>query len=281
MAAVASRTIRCASVAWLLLSTLAAHPQQLFSQAAAQALDRAFPDPGISWLLLDNHDNTLAERWPDAQRPVSPGSLVKPFLAVAWGQQHDGAFPRVHCLGTRSRCWLPAGHGTLGLEEAIAQSCNAWFLALAASLDRPRAARTFASFGLAGPALAAPQDSLIGFGTEWQETPAALAAAYLHLIDDPHQPPWRGRILTGMLASADHGTARSIDAALGPRSALAKTGTAPCSHTPRAAADGYTLVAWPAQQPRLLLLVRVHGVTGAQSSAVGAQMLRLLGAGSS
>ncbi|HTW47565.1 MAG TPA: hypothetical protein VMD92_06445 [Acidobacteriaceae bacterium] len=281
MAAVASLLLRCSLVAAALASSLAAHPQQIFSQAAAQALDRGFPDPRISWLLLDSHGNTLAERWPDAQRPVPPGSLVKPFLAVAWGEQHDGAFPRVRCLGTRSRCWLPAGHGTLGLEDAIAQSCNAWFLALAASLNRPRASRIFARYGLAGPPITASQDSLIGFGVAWQETPSALASAYLHLIDDLHQPPWRNRILAGMQASADHGTARSIDAALGFHAALAKTGTAPCSHTPRAAADGFTLVAWPAQEPRLVLLVRIHGVTGAQTAAVAAQMLRRLGAGPS
>lgn len=269
--------MRCAVVAALLVASVAAHPQQLFSQAAAQALERGFPDPAISWLLLDNHGKTLAERWPDAQRPVSLGSLVKPFLAIAWGEQHEGAFPQVRCLGTRSRCWLPAGHGTLKLEEAIAQSCNAWFLTLAATLDRPGAAGIFARYGLAGPPQTGSQDSLIGFGNGWQETPGALAAAYSQLILDPHQPAWRERILAGMQAAADHGTARSIDAALGSHAALAKTGTAPCSHTPRAAADGFTLVAWPAQQPRLILMVRVHG---AGSATVAAQMLRLLGAGS-
>lgn len=59
----------------------------------------------------------------------------------------------------------------------------------------------------------------------------------------------------------------------------AETVTAPCSHTLRAAADGFALVAWPAQLPRLVLLVRVHDVTGAQGAVVAAQMLRLFGAG--
>jgi cell division protein FtsI/penicillin-binding protein 2 len=279
MAAVASLLLRCSVVAVLLACPVAVDPQLLFSQAAAQALDRGFPDRAISWLLIDIHGNTLAERWPDPQRSVPPGSLVKPFLALAWGEQHDGTFPQVRCLGTRSRCWLPAGHGTLSLEEAIAESCNAYFLALAATLNLPRAARALARYGLAGPPLTGSPDSLVGLGTGWQETPAALAAAYAQFILDPGQPLWRQRILVGMQASAERGTARSIDAALGPRAALAKTGTAPCSHTPRAAADGFTLVAWPAQQPRLVLLVRVHGVTGAQSASAAAQMLRLLIAG--
>lgn len=280
MGTVASSLLGCVLAAALAFPA-GAHAQQLFSQAAGQALDRGFPNPAISWLLVDDRGNTLAERWPDANRPIAPGSLVKPFLAMAWGEEHDGAFPQVHCLGTRSRCWLPAGHGTLGLEEAIAQSCNSYFLALADTLDRPRASEVFARYGLGGPGLDQPRESLVGFGAGWQQTPEALAAAYAHLLLDPHQTVWRERILAGMQAAAERGTARSIDVTVGARAAFAKTGTAPCSHTPRAAADGFTLVAWPAPQPRLILLVRVHGVTGAQSAAVAAQMLRLLGAGSS
>jgi hypothetical protein len=63
---------------------------------------------------------------------------------------------------------------------------------------------------------------------------------------------------------------------LGRNAALAKTGTAACSHTPRGAADGFTVILYPAAQPRLLLLVRVHGVTGAASAKVAGAMLRSL-----
>jgi len=102
--------------------------------------------------------------------------------------------------------------------------------------------------------------------------------AYLKLATE--QPSAvQGRITRGMLASAERGTARAVDVALGENAALAKTGTAVCSHTPHGAADGFTLVLYPAAQPRLLLLVRVHGVTGADSARVAGAMLRSLGAG--
>jgi len=211
-------------------------------------------------------------------RRLLPASLVKPFLAIAYGEQHGGQFPMVHCLGTRTRCWLPAGHGNLGLEEAIAQSCNTYFLDLANGLDRKRAAETFARYGLAGPGANARSENLVGLGTAWKEMPLALARAYLAIEKEQHSV-LQGRIVKGMLGSAEHGTARGIDAALGRNAALAKTGTAVCSHTPRAAADGFTVVLYPAAQPRLLLLVRVHGVTGAASAAVVGAMLRSLGAG--
>lgn len=257
--------------------TQAQTAQGIFSQAATAALERNFPSPEISYVLLDASGNVLAERWP-SQPAVSPGSLVKPFLAAAYAEQHGGQFPTVRCLGTRGRCWLPAGHGALGIEEAIAQSCNAYFLALANGLDRRRAAQTFARYGLTGSAAEAKDESLVGLGSAWKEPPLVLARAYLKLATV--QPSAvQGRIVRGMFASAERGTARAVDAALGEDAALAKTGTAVCSHTPQGAADGFTVVLYPAAQPRLLLLVRVHGITGADSAKVAGAMLRSLGAG--
>jgi hypothetical protein len=280
--AVAARIVRVITLAGLLLliaaciatAQQAAEPQ-LFSQSAQAILERDFPSPDLSYLLLDSSGKVLAERWA-TQQAVSPGSLVKPFLAIAYGEQHEGRFPTVRCRGTESRCWLPRGHGTLGLEEAITQSCNAYFLQLAAGLDRRLAAVTFALYGLAAPPIAASAESLAGLGSAWKETPLAWARAYLQLVNE-QQSPVQSRIVKGMLDSAERGTARAVDEALGRNAALAKTGTSACSHTPRGAADGFTVVLYPAAQPRLLLLVRAHGVTGAASAKIAGTMLRSLG----
>ena len=253
-----------------------AHQSQ-FSLGASAVLEREFASADLSYLLMDASGEVLAERW-SSERSVSPGSLVKPFLAVAYGEQHDGQFPVVRRLGSRSRCWLPAGHGTLVLEEAIAQSCNSYFLELAADLDRSRAAETFARYGLAGPPAEAAPESLVGLGSVWKESPLALAGAYLQL-DKEQGSAVQGRIAMGMLGSAAHGTARAVDAVLGKDAALAKTGTAACSHTRRGTADGFTVVLYPAAEPRLLLLVRVHDATGVESAKIAGAMLRSLGAG--
>jgi len=259
--------------AWPAPAQQAAEPQ-LFSQSAKAVLERNFPSADLSYLLLDASGNVLAERWPD-QQAISPGSLVKPFLAIAYGEQNGGRFPMVLCRGSRDRCWLPRGHGNLGLEEAIAQSCNAYFLELAAGLDRRRAAQTFARYGLKGPTAEAAAENLAGLGGAWKETPLAWAKAFLQLEREQHLPT-QSRIVKGMLDSAARGTARAVDAALGKDAALAKTGTAACSHTPRGAADGFTVVLYPAAQPRLLLLLRVHDVTGAASAKIAGAMLRAL-----
>jgi len=263
---------------WTASSALAqTAPETPFSQGAKAALERNFPSPRITYLLLDTTGSVVAERWPD-QTPISPGSLVKPFLAVAYGEQHAGNFPTVRCLGTRGRCWLPAGHGPLGLEEALAQSCNAYFLALAARLDRRRAAETFARYGLTGPAPDAAGESLIGLGSAWKEQPLVLARAFLK-IENEQQSATQARIARGMTISASRGTARGVDAALGDNAALAKTGTAVCTHRPQGAADGFTVVMYPAAQPRLLLLVRVHGITGAETAKIAGAMLKSIGEG--
>ena len=226
---------------------------------------------------MDGSGKVLAKRW-SGPYAVASGSLVKPFLAFAYGDQHGGQFPTVHCLGTQSRCWLPRGHGSLGLEEAIARSCNAYFLELAKGLDRQHAAVSFARYGLAGPPTAATVEGLVGLGGAWEESPPVLAKAFLQLVKE-RQSSVQGRIARGMSGSAAYGTAHAVDALLGRNAALAKTGTAICSHTPKATADGFTVILYPALQPRLLLLVRVHGVTGAQSAQIAASMLHSLGDG--
>ena len=248
-----------------------------FAMAAQAALDREFAAPAISYLLLDSEGRVLAQRWPEGvETPVSPGSLLKPWLALAYGEQHGGSFPSVYCQGTSSHCWLPRGHGQLELQQAIAASCNTYFLQLANGLDRSRARETLARYNLQGPIFNSADSSLIGLGDAWKESPLALARAYLMLAGE-HNQPTPALLLRGMRDSAAHGTAKALGEALGENAVFAKTGTATCSHHPRAPGDGFTLALYPAAQPRLLLLVRVHGVNGAASSVTAAAMLRALG----
>ena len=58
--------------------------------------------------------------------------------------------------------------------------------------------------------------------------------------------------------------------------ALAKTGTAPCSHAARAPGDGFVFAAWPPEQPRYLVLVRVHNTTCANAARTAGEVLRAL-----
>ncbi len=270
----------CVSMAVLRAASALAQDAGLFEQSAAALLLRQFGGADLSWLLLDRFGRIAAQHGFESDRAVAPGSLLKPFVASAYGEQHDNRYPKQRCNGTRDRCWYPNGHGVLGLEEALARSCNAYFLGLARQLEHNRALLTFQRFGFEGATCAVTAPDLIGLTTAWRETPLTIGLAYQKLLND-RTSPYRDRIVTGMEAAAAHGTARAAGLALGTHVLLAKTGTASCSHRPQATADGFAVLLYPAAQPRVLLLVRRHGATGAETSATAGSMLRALELGTS
>ncbi|MGB8013401.1 MAG: penicillin-binding transpeptidase domain-containing protein [Terriglobales bacterium] len=246
----------------------------LFAQSAAETLNRDFPSRDISFLLLDARTGrVLTSRWERLDSPIPLGSLVKPFTALAYGEQHHFHYPAHICRGTATGCWLPHGHGEIGLTSAIAYSCNSYFRMLTASLTGADVAPIAARFGIESPGRDASGPALMGIGSRWQISPSRMARAYLELIRRREQPGVR-EILAGMAQSAQHGTGAEVDRALPFPDALVKTGTAPCTHSPRAPGDGFAIVLTPADQPQILLMVRVHGVPGAQAAKTAGQMLR-------
>jgi hypothetical protein len=249
-------------------------PRSLFSQTAQSALDREFPSPWISYVLLDARSGSiLAERWPHAGNPIPVGSLIKPFTALAYARRHR-TFPTVICDGQRHACWRPRGHGQIALKAAIAQSCNAYFLALARDISADDADAVFRTYGLPPVSASNKTRSLAGLSNDWQVSPLVLARAYADLAQRLQQS--EPEIYSGMQSSAHVGTAGAVSTAVPGDVVLAKTGTARCTHTPAASADGFTVVLYPADSPRLVLLTRIHGVTGATAAVTAGHILRTL-----
>ena len=86
----------------LLLAMAAA--ASLDEQTLAATLERELNREGVSFLLFDAHDGRrIAARWPDAEKPIPVGSLVKPFTALAYGASHSYRYPAHDC---RTGCWL-------------------------------------------------------------------------------------------------------------------------------------------------------------------------------
>lgn len=265
---------------WLLLASVCVHAggqQTLFSQSAQAVLNRqwsAAADPRISWMLFDARSGqNLAQQWPIEETKIPVGSLLKPVIAIAYARTHHG-FPQLTCYGnsgvtkagiTVDRCWLPRGHGRIGITDAIAHSCNAYFLALARETDSEALRSVAIAYGLPPPPEQATPATLIGLDDRWRIDLNDLARAYLHLLSEPESAP----ILTGLRQAARSGTA----AALREQDALAKTGTASCLDHCIARSDGLVLVMTPSAAPRLLLLVRQRGATGAATASVAAHML--------
>ena len=216
------------------------------------------------FILVRTSDGArIGERWKDPQLPAPLGSLVKPFVALAYGDSHGFRYPDFTCAG----CWLPRGHGHIGITAALAHSCNSYFLQLAALVNPDDVTRTAEQFGLPAPSDASP-DSLIGRYGKWRIAPLAMANAYNELVhrrSDPGVP----LILDAMRRCARSGTASAIAAPV-----AAKTGTAPCVHPASAIGDGLLAALFPSETPGFVLLVRAHGVPGAECARRSGPFLR-------
>lgn len=250
-------------------------PEAMFARTASQKLARAFSNPGVSYLLYDiRQDRFIASRWTASDQPIPVGSLVKPFTALAYADSHAYRFPEHLCDGGSS-CWLPKGHGTLNIARAIALSCNAYFANLAANTGAAQVTSVARRFGLTGPGSSATPEAMAGRFGVWREAPEALVRAYALLLERRLQPGIQD-IVNGMAQSPRDGTASAISRYELRQPVIAKTGTAPCIHKDHAPGDGFVIAAWPSQSPHYVLLVRQHGVPGAQASALAARMLHEL-----
>ena len=249
----------------LAVAVFAANAQSRLHQATLAT------DGGTSYLLLDaTHKTVIAIDWHAADVAVPVGSLVKPFTAITYGQRHRMRFPVYECTG--AGCWLKTGHGRIGLAAAIAHSCNSYFRQLAEDVSPVDVSEVAERFGLRGPPADCDRDTLFGIGTAWRVPPLEVARAYAELAARRAEPGV-AEVIEGMRLSASVGTAAAVGAALPGSPAFAKTGTAPCSHSPRAAGDGYAVVVYPGDSPRYVLLVQVHGVVGRQAAETAARLL--------
>jgi cell division protein FtsI/penicillin-binding protein 2 len=245
----------------------------LFAQSAGQILNRDFPSGDISFLLLDAPSGkVLSSRWVHPEAPVPLGSLVKPFTALAYGEQHAFRYPPHTCRGTATGCWRPHGHGEVDLASAIAYSCNSYFRLLTARMTAAEVLPTAIRFGLEPPPPETAGPALIGLGNRWLISPLSMARAYLELVRRRDQPGVR-EVLAGMALAAQQGTGAEVDRALPFPDALVKTGTAMCTHAEPAPGDGFAIIMAPSDDPQILLMVRVHGVPGAQAAKTAGQML--------
>jgi len=255
-------------------SSSSAPGHSLFAQSAVQILDREFAHGGASYLLLDAQSGVLlTSHWENYEKPIPLGSLVKPFTAMAYAAAHDYRYPSYECKGKASGCWQDQPHGKLDIVAAVSVSCNSYFRGMAESVTLEQLFPVTQSFGLESPDAAIDGAGLIGIGDRWRIAPLHMARAYLELYRRREQPGVR-ELLEGMKQSARRGTGAAVGSALKPAEALVKTGTAPCTHTPWAPADGFVIALVPAERPEILLMVRIHGVAGAKAAETAGRMLR-------
>jgi hypothetical protein len=220
-------------------------------ESIARMAERELP-AGVEYVLLRDAA-VIASRWGDSDAAAPMGSLVKPFVALAYGEGHAFRYPVFECAG----CWLPGGHGRIGIAAAIAKSCNAYFLQLARAAAFSDIARVAARYGLTAPEDRSPE-GLIGRYGSWRARPVTAAMAYGELTERRREAGV-SLVFDALRLCARSGTAAGIGCAV-----AAKTGTAPCVHSPRLPGDGLTAVLFPESSPEFVLLARTHGAPGAE-----------------
>lgn len=239
-------------------------------RVAALVCSLAAAEPPHFILYSLSSGEVVETRWPEQDRPVPLGSLVKPFVALAYGAGHEYRYPEIDCRGDENGCWWPKGHGRARIREAIAHSCNAYFLALAEGVSPADVATWANRFGLSPPPADASVRTLVGFGDAWRSTPLSAVRAYAELLRRGGDPGVRD-VLEGMQQAGTFGTGRKAG-----RDLLVKTGTAPCLHSRPMPGDGYAILLSPARSPRYALLVQLHGSTGANAAGAAAAVTQEL-----
>src|SRR6266850_5456982 len=102
--------------------------------------------------LVNDPDKPLLNKAIQAQ--LAPGSTFKILMSVAGWQEGIAQTLHVNCnggatfYGRRFGCWEKGGHGGVGLDKAISQSCDVFFYTLAEKLGIDRIAKYATLLGL-------------------------------------------------------------------------------------------------------------------------------------
>lgn len=243
------------------------------------------PAPPGAAVFIRNLSNPRERREarPDIlDAPVLPGSIVKGITLVTALESgvvgpDTGAMCRrvVTVDGMRFVCAHPDLQRPLTAAEALAHSCNDYFVSLARRLTREQVNRTRLAAGL--PPLAAAVrlgPALVGLDGP-RVTPRALLDVMARLAGVGPDPPvpmrdeTRRVLIEGLKGAATFGTAAAFGAAGVP--ALAKTGTAPM---PGGGAMGVVVALTPAERPTHGLVVVAPGGAGMDAAAIAADLVR-------
>jgi penicillin-binding protein 2 len=129
----------------------------VLAMASAPTFNPSHFSPAIdheAWQRLNaDPDKPLFNRAISGTYP--PGSTFKPIVAFA-ALENNRAEPETvfDCPGyfeignVRFRCWRSAGHGRIGMVEALEQSCNAYFCQLGLQCEFPRIYHMTEALGL-------------------------------------------------------------------------------------------------------------------------------------
>jgi cell division protein FtsI/penicillin-binding protein 2 len=277
---------RLALCGLLLLSPLAGYPETLFQQLVSGA----FGSQKGAAVVVRVSDNKIlaAHNIPVLTRRIAaPGSAIKPFvlsLLLETGaiRPSDSIACRrdLTIAGRRLNCSHSPAFTSFSAEEALALSCNSYFITAAERLRPGELERRYAEIGFTRPSGLLPGEGqghltsarsvaarqLLAIGVEGIEiTPMELAVGYLQLarLDASTATAAQKVVLAGLKEATDYGLARNAQTEH--LSVAGKTGTA-------TDAGGRSTHAWfagfaPADKPEIVVVVFVDRGRGSVEAA--------------
>ncbi len=249
---------------------------------ADRTVGKQAPSPAAFFVRsLDNPRDRREARADILDTPVLPGSIVKAVALVA--ALEDGVIDAdfnhmcrrtVTVDGQKFVCAHPDVKRALSPAEALAYSCNDFFVSLAPRLSRDSLNKTRLAAGL--PPIASGTQmapALVGLAGP-RTSPRALIDVMARLVGAGKDPPvpmsaaTRAVLLEGLRGAAEYGTASALKA--GGISALAKTGTI---LMPSGAALGLVVALTPADRPTHGIVVAAPGGAGVDAAAIATDLL--------
>src|SRR6478736_973355 len=231
---------------------------------------------------LDNPRDRREVRGDILDTPVLPGSIAKTVALVAALESGVLTSNSSHLCrrvvtgdGQTYTCSHPDLKRALSPAEALAYSCNDFFVSLAPRLSREALNRTRVAAGLApiGPDVPLSK-AIVGLAGP-KTTPRALVDVLAKLTasgaDKPvaMRPETRAVLVEGLTGAAQYGTASAFKTA--GLSAMAKTGSI---MMPSGTALGLVVALVPADKPSRAIVVAAPGAAGLDAAAIAADVLR-------
>lgn len=244
-------------------------------------LARAQPSPAYLLQSLQNPSDRQEEDSKVLDTPVLPGSVIKALtLVAALESQVIEADTARMCRrvvtidGRRYVCSHPDLKRPLTPAEALAHSCNDFFVSLAPRLSRAALNSVRGRLGLPPvPDTANLPASFVGLDGP-RITPRALLDVMSRLVGADLQRPIaisdavRRVLVVGLRGASQYGSANALGARRMP--SLAKTGTAPM---PGGAWMGLVVALEPADKPTRGIVVVAPGAAGLDAAAIAADLL--------
>ena len=272
-----------AALLWTMVATPTSAPLREDASAFAKATaDKSAGQAAYFMRSLDNPRERREARADILDSPVSPGSVVKPIALIAALERGIVSAGSSHMCrrvstagGHKFVCAHPDLKRPLTPAEALAYSCNDFFVSLAPRLSREALNATRTAAGLPPISSATPLAAAIVGLDGPRTTPRALIDVMARVVGVgsdkpvPMRPDTRAVVLEGLRGAADYGTASALRESN--VSALAKTGSIVM---PNGGALGLVVAMTPADKPTRAIVVAVPGAAGLDAASVAADVIR-------